>query len=140
MTTRKTLKKLVKNYSSILINLGFTLNPNFKKDFLHIKRMETNSTKISFIKKDKIEGLEKNIPDFKLKPNDSEQREKYFQAVRPSKFLQSMILPNRDKENLFCQISEQFNKDFINNIKSKLIIYSGDDIAKIYNTAGVVGS
>ena len=139
MTTRKTLKKLIKNYSLILANLGFTLNPNFKKDFLHIKRMKTNSTKISFIKKDKIEGLQENIKGFKIKPNDTEQREKYFQAVRPSKFLQSMILPNRDKENLFNQISEQFNKDFINNIKSKLTLYSGDDIAKIYNSASVVG-
>ena len=139
MTTRKTLKKLVKNYSLIFANLGFKLNPNFKKDFLHIKRMESNSTKISFIKKDKIEGLEKNVPNFKLKPNDKEQREKYFQAVKPSKFLASMILQDNDKENLFNHISEQFNKDFINNIKSKLKLFSGDEIAKIYNSASVVG-
>ena len=117
MTTRKTLKKLIKNYSSICTNLGFKLNPNFQKDFLHIKRMKTNSTKISFIKKDKIEGLEKNVPDFKLKPNDTEQREKYFTAVKPSKFLSSMILQDDEKTSLFCNISEQFNKDFINNIR-----------------------
>lgn len=139
MTTRKTLKKLVKNYSLILTNLGFKLNPNFEKDFLHIKRMKTNSTKISFIKKDKIEGLEKNVPDFILKPNDTKQREKYFTAVKPSKFLQSMVLSDNSKEVLFSQISEQFNKDFVTNIKSKLKVYSGDDISKIYNSASVVG-
>ena len=139
METRKTLKKLIKNYSLIFANLGFKLNPNFKKDFLHIERMQSNSTKISFIKKDKIEGLEKNVPNFKLKPNDKEQREKYFQGVKPSKFLASMILQDNDKENLFNQISEQFNKDFLSNIKNKLVLYSGNEIGKIYNEASVVG-
>ena len=139
MSTRKTLKKLIKNYSLICTNLGFKLNPNFKKDFLHIKRMQTNSTKISFIKKDKIEGLEKNIPKFKLKPTDPEQRKKHFTAVRPSKFLASMILADNNKDRLFSEISEQFNKDFLSNIKNKLKLYSGNEIGEIYNTASVVG-
>ena len=140
METRKTLKKLVKDYKLIFSNLGFKINPNFDKDFLHIKRMQTNSTQISYIKKDKIEGLEKNVPDFKLKPNDSEQRKKYFSAVRPSKFLASLVLQPKDsKAQLFMQITEQFNKDFLNNIKNKLVLYSGDDIATIYNSASVVG-
>ena len=64
MTTKKTLKKLVKEYYNILKNLGFTMNDNFKKDFLHIERMKGNETKISYIKKSKIEVLEKNVPDF----------------------------------------------------------------------------
>ena len=132
----KTLNKLIKDYQLIFTNLGFKLNEDFKKDFLHIKRMQSNSTKISFIKKDKIEGLQKNVPDFKLKPNDTEQREKYFTAVKPSKFLNSMILQDNDKTTLFSNISEQFNKDFINNIKSKLTLYSGDEISEIYNQAG----
>jgi hypothetical protein len=140
METRKTLKKLIKNYSLIFANLGFQLNPNFKKDFLHIERMKSNSTKISFIKKDKIEGLQKNVPDFKLKPKDKEQREKYFTAVKPSKLISSLVLqPDDSKARLFSEISEQFNKDFLSNIKNKLVLYSGNDIAKIYNEASVVG-
>ena len=139
MKTRKTLKTLVKNYSLILANLGFKLNPNFKKDFLHIERMRANATKISFIKKDKIEGLEKNVKDFILKPNCPEQREKHFTAVKPSKFLSSMILQDDNRADLFSKISEQFNKDFINNIKSKLKFYSGNEIGKIYNLANVGG-
>ena len=136
---QKTLKKLIKDYRVIFENLGFEINPNFEKDFLHIKRMKGNSTKISYIKKDKIEGLQKNLDDFVLNPNCQEQREKHFTAVKPSKFLNSMILDNESKQNLFSNLSEQFNKDFINNLKSKLKLYSGNDIAKIYNSASVVG-
>ena len=33
----KTLKKLIKDYAKICETLGFTINPNFKKEFLHIK-------------------------------------------------------------------------------------------------------
>ena len=135
----KTLKKLIKDYAKICETLGFTINPNFKKEFLHIKRMKTNSTKISFIKKDKIEGLEKNVKGFILKPNCKEQRDKYFTAVKPSKFLSSMILADNNKEDLFARISEQFNKDFINNLKSKLVLFSDSDISRIYNSASVVG-
>ena len=101
--------------------------------------MQTNATKISFIKKDKIEGLEKNVPDFKLDPKDAEQRNKYFTAVKPSKFLDSMILQDREKEDLFAKICERFTKDFISNIKSKLILYSGDEISEQYNKNNVVG-
>tara|TARA_R110002167_G_scaffold9284_2_gene42559 strand:- start:435 stop:1682 length:1248 start_codon:yes stop_codon:yes gene_type:complete len=138
----KTLNKLIKDYAKTFENLGFKLNPNFKKDFLHIKRMKTNGTKISFIKADKIKGLKENIKGFKLKPNDTEQREKYFTAVKPSKFLSSFIIEDRNntlQNSLFCNISEQFNKDFISNLKSKLVLFSGDDISRIYNEASVVG-
>ena len=138
----KTLKKLIKDYQLIFTNLGFKLNQEFKKDFLHIKRMKTNSTKISFIKAEKIKGLEANVEGFKLLPNDTEQREKYFTAVKPSKFLDSIIVKDNNntlQNSLFCNIAEQFNKDFINNIKSKLVLHSGDDIGRIYNEASVVG-
>ena len=116
----KTLNKLIKDYAKIFENLGFKLNPDFKKDFLHIKRMKTNGTKISFIKADKIKGLQENIKGFKLKPNDTEQREKYFTAVKPSKFLDSIIVKNNNnslQNSLFSNIAEQFNKDFISNLK-----------------------
>ena len=139
MTTKKTLKKLLKDYQFIFENLGFKINPNFKKDFLHIERMQTNSTKISFIKKEKIEGLKNNIPNFKLKPQDPEQRDKYFIALKPSKFLLSMILQDREKEDLFNKIRERFTKNFISNIKSKLVLYSGDEIGEQYNKNNVVG-
>ena len=135
----KTLNKLIKDYQKIFENLGFKINQDFKKDYLHIKRMATNGTKISFIKADKIKGLQENIKGFKLKPNDTDQREKYFQAVKPSKFLSSMIVQNPNKVNLFNTISEQFTKDFISNLKSKLVLFSGSDISKTYNSANVVG-
>ena len=138
----KTLNKLIKDYQLIFTNLGFKINQDFKKDFLHIKRMKTNGTKISFIKADKIKGLQDNIKGFKLKPNDTEQREKYFTAVKPSKFLDSIIVKDNSntlQNGLFCNIAEQFNKDFINNLKSKLVLFSDDDISKIYNSASVVG-
>ena len=135
----KTLNKLIKDYQLIFTNLGFKINQDFKKDYLYIKRMATNGTKISFIKADKIKGLEENIKGFKLKPNDTEQREKYFQAVKPSKFLSSMIVQNQSKYNLFNTLSEQFNKDFISNLKSKLVLLSGSDISKAYSSASVVG-
>ena len=132
--TTKTLKKLIKDYKLIYSNLGFKINPNFEKDFLHLKRMKANSTKISFIKADKIKGLQENIKDFVLKPNDTEQREKYFTAVKPSKILASLVLqPNDSKAQLFMTISEQFTKDFISNIKSKLVLYSGNDIQEQYH-------
>tara|TARA_R110002020_G_scaffold33846_2_gene102770 strand:+ start:127 stop:1284 length:1158 start_codon:yes stop_codon:yes gene_type:complete len=137
---KKTLKKLIRDYQLIFTNLGFKINPNFKKDFLHIKRMATNGTKISFIKADKIKGLQDNIKGFKLKPNDKEQRDKYFQAVKPSKFLDSMILQDDTKQNLFCSLREQFNRDFIGNLKSKLKLYKGEDIGKEYSANGnIVG-
>ena len=140
MQTRKTLNKLIKNYQVIFTNLGFKINPNFKKDFLHIKRMKGNGTKISFIKADKIKGLQENIKDFKLKPNSTEQREKYFTAVKPSKFLNSMILPYQNKEDLFNKISEQFTKDFIFNLKSNLVLFSGDELAEAYSiNSSIVG-
>ena len=135
----KTLNKLLKDYQLIFANLGFKINPDFKKDYLHIKRMKGNGTKISFIKADKIKGLQENIKGFKLKPNDTEQREKYFTAVKPSKFLDSMIIAPTNKTTLFNSLSEQFTKDFISNLKSKLVLFSGDDISKIYNSASVVG-
>ena len=139
----KTLNKLLKDYAKIFENLGFKLNQDFKKEYLHIKRMATNGTKISFIKADKIKGLQENIKGFKLKPNDTEQREKYFQAVKPSKFLDSIIVKDNNnslQNSLFCNIAtEQFNKDFINNLKSKLVLFSGSDISRIYNSASVVG-
>ena len=130
---RKTLNKLIKDYQLIFANLGFKINQDFKKDYLHIKRMQTNGTKISFIKADKIQGLKKNIKGFRLKPNDTEQREKYFQAVKPSKLIKEVIKWDSKKENLFNMISEQFNKDYINNLKSKLVLYSGEDIGEQYN-------
>tara|TARA_R110000824_G_scaffold202163_1_gene386388 strand:+ start:1103 stop:2338 length:1236 start_codon:yes stop_codon:yes gene_type:complete len=136
---RKTLNKLIKDYQLIFANLGFQINPDFKKDYLHIKRMKGNGTKISFIKADKIKGLQENIKGFKLKPNDSEQRDKYFTAVKPSKFLDSMIIAPTNRTTLFNSLSEQFTKDFISNLKSKLSLFSGDDISKIYNSASVVG-
>jgi hypothetical protein len=139
MTTKKTLKKLLKDYQFIFENLGFKINPNFKKDFLHIARMKTNSTKISFIKADKIEGLKNNIPNFKLKPNDNEQRDKYFTAVKPSRFLNSLVYVDNEKQDLFNKICERFTKDFISNIKSKLVLYSGYDIGEQYNENNVVG-
>tara|TARA_R110000765_G_scaffold190998_1_gene296116 strand:- start:1209 stop:2384 length:1176 start_codon:yes stop_codon:yes gene_type:complete len=129
----KTLNKLIKDYQLIFANLGFKINQDFKKDYLHIKRMQTNGTKISFIKADKIQGLKKNIKGFRLKPNDTEQREKYFQAVKPSKLIKEVIKWDSKKENLFNMISEQFNKDYINNLKSKLVLYSGEDIGEQYN-------
>ena len=129
----KTLNKLIKDYQLIFTNLGFKINQDFKKDYLHIKRMQTNGTKISFIKADKIQGLKKNIKGFRLKPNDTEQREKYFQAVKPSKLIKEVIKWDSKKENLFNMISEQFNKDYINNLKSKLVLYSGEDIGEQYN-------
>ena len=136
----KTLNKLIKDYQLIFTNLGFKINQDFKKDYLHIKRMATNGTKISFIKADKIKGLEENIKGFKLKPTDPEQREKYFQAVKPSKFLDSMIVQNRSKANLYNTISEQFTKDFISNLKSKLSLFSGSDICEQYNiNSSIVG-
>ena len=135
----KTLNKLIKDYQLIFTNLGFKINPDFKKDYLHIKRMQTNGTKISFIKADKIKGLQENIKGFKLKPNDTEQRNKYFTAVKPSKFLDSMIVQNSSKIHLYNTISEQFTKDFISNLKSKLSLFSGDNISRIYNEASVIG-
>ena len=54
----KTLNKLIKDYQKIFENLGFQINQDFKKDYLHIKRMKGNGTKISFIKADKIKGLQ----------------------------------------------------------------------------------
>ena len=136
----KTLNKLLKDYAKICTTLGFKINPNFEKDFLHIKRMKTNSTKISFIKKDKIEGLEKNVVDFVLNPNCAKQREKYFTAVKPSKFLASMILQDNSKTDLFFNISLQFSKDFINNLKSKLVLFSENEINEQYSkNSSVVG-
>lgn len=135
MKTRKTLNKLIKNYQVIFTNLGFKINPNFKKDFLHIKR---NATQISFIKADKIKGLQENIKDFILKPNNTEQREKYFTAVKPAKFLNSMILADESKNDLFNRVSEQFTKDFIFNLKSNLVLFSGDEIAEAYSTNGSI--
>ena len=129
----KTINKLIKDYQLIFSNLGFKINQDFKKDYLHIKRMQTNGTKISFIKADKIQGLKKNIKGFKLKPNDSEQRDKYFSAVKPSKLIKEVIKWDSKKENLFNMISEQFNKDYINNLKSKLILYNGEDIGEQYH-------
>ena len=117
MKTRKTLKQLIKSYQLILRHLGFELNPHFKETFLHVERMKTNRTKISFIKPEKIKGLEENLEDFKLNPKDQEQREKHFSAVRPSKFLQSMVVNSDKNNNLLTTISEQFSKDFdINNM------------------------
>jgi len=135
----KTLNKLLKDYAKIFENLGFELNEDFKKDYLHIKRMKANSTKISFIKADKIEGLKENIKGFTIKPNCQEQREKYFQAVKPSKFLDNMLLKH-NKPTLFREIAEQFNKDFIYNLKSKLELFSGKDICEQYSiNASIVG-
>ena len=135
----KTLNKLIKDYQLIFTNLGFTLNPDFKKEYLHIKRMKGNSTKISYIKSDRIEKLQENIKGFKLKPNDTEQREKYFTAVKPSKFLDSMIIAPTNRTTLFNSLSEQFTRDFISNLKTKLVLFSGSDISRVYNTASVVG-
>ena len=74
-----------------------------------------------------------------MKPNDTEQREKYFTAVKPSKFLDSMIIAPTNRTTLFNSLSEQFTKDFISNLKSKLVLFSGSDISKTYNSASVVG-
>ena len=138
----KTLKELLKNYRTIFENLGFEINPKFDEDFLHLKRMQTNSTKISFIKKSKIKGLEENIKDFELNPNDQEQREKYFTAVKPSKIISSLILDNfcNSKNDLFNRLSEQFNKDFLSSIKAKLLFYEGEEIAEqYYQNSTIVG-
>tara|TARA_R100000963_G_C4640489_1_gene104142 strand:+ start:529 stop:1680 length:1152 start_codon:yes stop_codon:yes gene_type:complete len=134
---QKTLNKLLKDYAKIFENLGFKLNEDFKKDFLHIKRMKTNSTKISFIKADKIKGLKENIKGFKVKPNDQEQREKYFQAVKPIKFLDNLLLKH-NKSTLFREIADQFNKDFISNLKNKLVLYKGKDIGEQYSQYGSI--
>jgi hypothetical protein len=139
MKTRKTLKQLIKSYQLILRHLGFELNPHFKETFLHVERMKTNRTKISFIKPEKIKGLEENLEDFKLNPQDQEQREKHFSAVRPSKFLQSMVVNSDKNNNLLTTISEQFSKDFICNIKHTFELFEGEEIKDIYNTASVVG-
>jgi len=136
----KTLNKLLKDYQLIFANLGFKINKDFKKDYLHIKRMATNGTKISYIKADKIKGLKENIKGFKLKPNDPEQRNKYFTAVKPSKFLDSMIIAPTNRTTLFNSLSEQFTKDFISNLKSKLVLFSGSDICEQYNiNSSIVG-
>ena len=139
MKTRKTLKQLIKSYQLILRHLGFELNPHFKETFLHVERMKTNRTKISFIKPEKIKGLEENLEDFKLNPQDQEQREKHFSAVRPSKFLQSMVVNSDKNNNLLTTISEQFSKDFICNIKHTFELFEGEEIKEIYHTASVVG-
>ena len=128
----KTLNKLLKDYAKIFENLGFKLNPDFKKEYLHIKRMKTNGTKISFIKADKIKGLEENIKGFKVKPNDQEQREKYFTAVKPVRFLDGLLLCH-SKPTLYREIADQFNKDFISTLKNKLVLYKGKDIGEQYN-------
>ena len=133
----KTLNKLLKDYAKIFENLGFKLNPDFKKDYLHIKRMKTNGTKISFIKPDKIKGLQENIKGFKLKPNNQEQREKYFQAVKPSKFLDNMLLKH-NRNSIFSGIAEEFNKAFIYNLKNNLHLYSGEDIGEQYSVNGSI--
>jgi len=134
MTTKKTLKKLVKEYYNILKNLGFKMNDNFKKDFLHIERMKGNETKISYIKKSKIEGLEKNVSNFKLEPNDQEQREKYFTGEKPIKFLNRMITDeSKMTKHLFNNIAQTFSNAFLSNIKSKFKIFSGAEIGEQYH-------
>ena len=107
------LAEMLKNYEQTLTTLGFSIRKDWAKELLFARRMIGNATKISYISKSKIKGLEENVEGFKLDANCSEQRKKYFSAERPNKFF-NRIVDTSDNYNstLLGYISEQFNQTF----------------------------
>jgi hypothetical protein len=128
------LTEMLKNYEQTLTTLGFTIRKDWAKELLHARRMIGNACKISYITKSKIEGLKTNVKGFKLNPECIEQREKHFTAERPSKFLGRIIDTQNgsDNERLSLQIAEVFNHQFLANIKTTFVMFSGNDIGKQY--------
>ena len=136
-----TLIETLKNYEQSLTTLGFTVRKNWEKDLLFARRMKGNSTKISYLDKDKLKGLKKNVEGFELNPECKEQREKYFNAVRPSKFLYYMLdKTNTYNDILFDNISKTFSKQFIQDLPFVFKTYEGKEIGERYESGrGVVG-
>ena len=135
------LAEMLKNYEQTLTTLGFSIRKDWAKELLFARRMIGNATKISYISKSKIKGLEENVEGFKLDANCSEQRKKYFSAERPNKFF-NRIVDTSDNYNstLLGYISEQFNQTFLSNIKSKFKFFKGEEIANAYhNNSGICG-
>lgn len=135
------LAETLQNYEQTLKTLGLSLRKNWNKEYLFARRMVGNATKISFISKSKLEGLKANVKGFVLDDLCAIQRQKYFNAVKPSQFIQSIV----DTEIPYCNatlqvITKAFNKQFLEGINTQFKVYEGEAIAEAYHSGtSIVG-
>ena len=125
------MKQLINNYKKTLETLGFSLEK--KNPPLYYARQKGNPLNISTIDNRKIVGILENTGIVIDHKND-EHRSKYFQGVKPLKFIESLLAKNISyNESLFRVIADSFAKDIIKGVPLKYNIYQADEIPTIYN-------
>ena len=75
--SKTNLAETLQNYEITCKTLGISMRKKWNKEYLFARRMKSNSTKISFISKSKLEGLKENVKDFVLNDLCEQQRAKY---------------------------------------------------------------
>ena len=127
------MKQLINNYKKTLETLGFSLEK--KNPPLHYKRQKGNPLNISTIDNRKIVGILENT-GIVIDPKNEEHRSKYFQGVKPLKFIESLLAKGVSyNESLFRVIADSFAKDVVQGVPLKYNIYQADEIPNIYNMA-----
>lgn len=122
--------KLINDYKKTLKTLGFTLAKEQPKFY---KRQETNPLQISTITEKKIHGILENTGVI-VSSRKKEHREKYFQGMKPHKFLSSLIVEDGHyNSRTFNMISEKFIEDFTKGLTLNVEIHQADEIPTIYN-------
>lgn len=125
------MKNLIKNYITTLETLGFSLEK--KNPPLHYARQKGNPLNISTIDNKKIIGILENT-GIAIDPKNDKHRDKYFQGVRPIKFMESLLEKSVPyKQDIFRVVADKFQKDFYKDLKLSVKIYEADKIPTIYN-------
>ena len=122
--------KLINDYKKTLKTLGFTLAKEQPK---YYKRQETNPLQISTITDKKIHGVLENT-GVVVSSRKKEHREKYFNGLKPHKFLKSLVVEDGHfNSRTFEMIVEKFIEDFTKGISLNVEMHKATEIPSLYS-------
>tara|TARA_R110000751_G_scaffold202428_1_gene307010 strand:+ start:789 stop:1913 length:1125 start_codon:yes stop_codon:yes gene_type:complete len=125
------MKKTINNYKKIIKTLGF--EPSKEQQIsLHYQRQATNQMQISYITQKKMHGILENTGII-ISPTKKDHREKYFIAIKPAKFFDTLVNPKNINDSLTYALRNKFVQEFQSSVNLSVKLYEADKIPTFYN-------